>query len=155
MVSKSKIPVINGLSDSHHPCQALADLQTLMQRRDNAEKEVPQAEPIQIPVSFQSHLSREQMQDKIGKKLIEMCLDGQVEEVCRKVEALFIQSYNVDEDNQITQNHLWWQQLQGDLTALRQAPSYWAKDKIERHVIHKNLTDNSVQICYQEMFPQG
>ncbi len=32
MVSKSKIPVINGLSDSHHPCQALADLQTLQQR---------------------------------------------------------------------------------------------------------------------------
>jgi ornithine carbamoyltransferase len=32
MVSKSKIPVINGLSDSHHPCQALADLQTLQER---------------------------------------------------------------------------------------------------------------------------
>lgn len=32
MVSKAKIPVINGLSDSHHPCQALADLQTLLQR---------------------------------------------------------------------------------------------------------------------------
>ncbi len=32
MASKATIPVINGLSNSHHPCQALADLQTLMQR---------------------------------------------------------------------------------------------------------------------------
>ncbi len=31
MITKSTIPVINGLSDSHHPCQALADLLTLMQ----------------------------------------------------------------------------------------------------------------------------
>lgn len=31
MVSKSAIPVINGLSDSHHPCQALADILTLKQ----------------------------------------------------------------------------------------------------------------------------
>lgn len=32
MVTKAKIPVINGLSDSHHPCQAIADLQTLKER---------------------------------------------------------------------------------------------------------------------------
>ena len=32
MVAKSPIPVINGLSDTHHPCQVLADLQTLMQK---------------------------------------------------------------------------------------------------------------------------
>lgn len=31
MVSKATIPVINGLSDSHHPCQALADLLTVYQ----------------------------------------------------------------------------------------------------------------------------
>ncbi len=31
MVSKANIPVVNGLSDLHHPCQALADLQTLKQ----------------------------------------------------------------------------------------------------------------------------
>lgn len=32
MASKARIPVINGLSDLHHPCQALADLLTLFQR---------------------------------------------------------------------------------------------------------------------------
>lgn len=31
MTTKSAIPVINGLSDTHHPCQALADMQTLLQ----------------------------------------------------------------------------------------------------------------------------
>ncbi|MBL7672584.1 MAG: ornithine carbamoyltransferase [Bdellovibrionaceae bacterium] len=31
MVSMAKIPVVNGLSDSHHPCQVLADLLTLKQ----------------------------------------------------------------------------------------------------------------------------
>lgn len=31
MASKSPVPVINGLSDTHHPCQALADLLTLRQ----------------------------------------------------------------------------------------------------------------------------
>lgn len=32
MVAKSPIPVINGLSDTHHPCQILADLLTMKQR---------------------------------------------------------------------------------------------------------------------------
>jgi ornithine carbamoyltransferase len=31
MVKYAQIPVINGLSDLHHPCQALADLQTLLE----------------------------------------------------------------------------------------------------------------------------
>lgn len=31
MVKKSPVPVINGLSDTHHPCQILADLLTLKQ----------------------------------------------------------------------------------------------------------------------------
>ncbi|MBI3544401.1 MAG: ornithine carbamoyltransferase [Deltaproteobacteria bacterium] len=31
MASKSSVPVINGLSDTHHPCQALADILTLKQ----------------------------------------------------------------------------------------------------------------------------
>jgi len=32
MASKATIPIINGLSDSHHPCQALADILTMYQR---------------------------------------------------------------------------------------------------------------------------
>jgi ornithine carbamoyltransferase len=32
MVAKATVPVINGLSDSHHPCQAIADILTLKQR---------------------------------------------------------------------------------------------------------------------------
>ncbi len=32
MVTHAKIPVINGLSNDHHPCQALADLLTLQER---------------------------------------------------------------------------------------------------------------------------
>lgn len=31
MAKKCPVPIINGLSDSHHPCQVLADLQTLRQ----------------------------------------------------------------------------------------------------------------------------
>lgn len=31
MAAKCPVPIINGLSDSHHPCQVLADLQTLKQ----------------------------------------------------------------------------------------------------------------------------
>lgn len=31
MTKRSKVPVINGLSDTHHPCQALADILTLKQ----------------------------------------------------------------------------------------------------------------------------
>lgn len=32
MATKATIPIINGLSDTHHPCQALADLLTIHQR---------------------------------------------------------------------------------------------------------------------------
>ena len=32
MAAVSRIPIVNGLSDTHHPCQALADLLTLRQR---------------------------------------------------------------------------------------------------------------------------
>ena len=33
----SSVPIINGLSDSNHPCQALADMLTIMERRTNLE----------------------------------------------------------------------------------------------------------------------
>ena len=29
----SRVPVINGLTDDHHPCQILADLQTFIEHR--------------------------------------------------------------------------------------------------------------------------
>jgi ornithine carbamoyltransferase len=32
--SHASIPVINGLSDLHHPCQALADLMTILEKKD-------------------------------------------------------------------------------------------------------------------------
>lgn len=35
MTKFAKMPIINGLSDQHHPCQALADLQTLKQSFGN------------------------------------------------------------------------------------------------------------------------
>ena len=31
MASKTRVPVINGLSDTHHPCQIMADILTLKQ----------------------------------------------------------------------------------------------------------------------------
>jgi ornithine carbamoyltransferase len=37
MATQSPIPVINGLSDSHHPCQVLADILTLKQKFGNLE----------------------------------------------------------------------------------------------------------------------
>jgi len=33
----SRVPVINGLSDSHHPCQLLADIQTFVEHRGSLE----------------------------------------------------------------------------------------------------------------------
>lgn len=33
----SSVPVINGLSDKHHPCQALADLMTILERKGRLE----------------------------------------------------------------------------------------------------------------------
>ncbi|MCX0338364.1 ornithine carbamoyltransferase [Acinetobacter radioresistens] len=35
--SYSKVPVINGLTDDHHPCQLLADLQTYIEHRNSIE----------------------------------------------------------------------------------------------------------------------
>lgn len=37
MAKKCPVPIINGLSDSHHPCQVLADLQTLKQSFEKLE----------------------------------------------------------------------------------------------------------------------
>ena len=37
MASKSPVPVVNGLSDAHHPCQILADLLTLKQHYSKLE----------------------------------------------------------------------------------------------------------------------
>jgi len=37
MASKTRIPVINGLSDTHHPCQILADVLTLKQHFNSLE----------------------------------------------------------------------------------------------------------------------
>ena len=34
LAKHSKVPVINGLSDFEHPCQALADFQTILERKD-------------------------------------------------------------------------------------------------------------------------
>jgi ornithine carbamoyltransferase len=33
--SRSSIPVINGLSDLHHPCQALADIMTILEKKES------------------------------------------------------------------------------------------------------------------------
>ncbi len=37
LAANSTIPVINGLSDIHHPCQALADVMTLLEKKGNLE----------------------------------------------------------------------------------------------------------------------
>jgi len=37
LAAHAKVPVINGLSDLHHPCQLLADLLTLAERRNSVE----------------------------------------------------------------------------------------------------------------------
>ena len=37
LAAHSTIPVINGLSDVHHPCQALADVMTLLEKKGNLE----------------------------------------------------------------------------------------------------------------------
>src|SRR3546814_1346151 len=33
LAANSRVPVINGLSDQHHPCQLLADMQTWFEHR--------------------------------------------------------------------------------------------------------------------------
>lgn len=37
LAAHSTIPVINGLSDTHHPCQALADVMTLLEKKGHLE----------------------------------------------------------------------------------------------------------------------
>ncbi len=37
LAANSTIPVINGLSDTHHPCQALADVMTLLEKKGKLE----------------------------------------------------------------------------------------------------------------------
>ncbi len=37
LATYSQVPVVNGLSDSHHPCQVLADLMTLQEKGHNLE----------------------------------------------------------------------------------------------------------------------
>ena len=33
LANNSKVPVINALSDKHHPCQAAADLMTIIEKK--------------------------------------------------------------------------------------------------------------------------
>ena len=35
--SYSKVPIINALTDDHHPCQLLADMQTYLEQRGSIE----------------------------------------------------------------------------------------------------------------------
>ena len=38
MAAGASVPVVNALSDEFHPCQVLADLQTLAERKGDAER---------------------------------------------------------------------------------------------------------------------